>query len=649
MHKKNLFCIIFMLISIDVWDMSCMAPEQTVPTNDETSNPLNKSLFIFLDDGEYLMDMAGSASREFLSALASQASPIIVSASIIHNIRQWKNLDETNHETLYQWLQEWAKKPFSEMAKDFDKEKSIYCSTFFSQYPTIFDSWIIKKINSFLYLLIPKDYLNKIGVDEKNVRSIVSTKNVTPAEQKIGLKINHMPTIENYTQISGAGTIKTMLHSYKAYYFVDCIWSASKKTSNVFVTNSEYIALKNKQVPIWSIYAMGHGSFNTMAVGLSISDLKHFLTFLNVRINTKAFYYTTCYEAEKNNEIIYKDNENFIDRTYSFAIISHALTDAITYSVYAADVKLNNEHKLEISISPFFKLFAEQTAIDNPNYKNIATTIEAGKVQKEITLAAAYPQIRYPGLPWFSIIDDIPVVSIGSIFAKNRKKPLDISKFNKYRHKETIGILLYTQEIPFEIIVNTKGNPPEIVSMVPGDTVHYINKLTSSIHKTPALIKSFMKIVMSGPHKTFIIDTISGANEEIKNIVVQLADENNIAYWTNKNSIVYRRIVNAKEKIDKTTQASLLDRYSYSYLLKLKNLQSHKQSNNQESLTIFNSLKRDLGSLWIHSQASLSRIYIAHKFLVNTGLAFAAFIVYMQMTKDQLPSTYKPHRYLIND
>lgn len=67
-------------------------------------------------------------------------------------------------------------------------------------------------------------------------------------------------------------------------------------------------------------------------------------------------------------------------------------------------------------------------------------------------------QIKIPGVPWFTIIDQEKVIAIGNVLAttRNPKKPLDISKFAYERtgNNDPLGILLYIPLVPFEIVVN---------------------------------------------------------------------------------------------------------------------------------------------------------------------------------------------------
>ncbi len=105
------------------------------------------------------------------------------------------------------------------------------------------------------------------------------------------------------------------------------------------------------------------------------------------------------------------------------------------------------------------------------NYKEIIKYLNTSS-ESETT-----PQIKLPGLDWFSVINaDKNIVQIGSILASKRgNRPLDIVKF--FRNEPRI-LLLYAPNIPFELIINSK-NLQSIVSMLPGNALHMIEKVTS--------------------------------------------------------------------------------------------------------------------------------------------------------------------------
>src|SRR4029079_6026535 len=134
-------------------------------------------------------------------------------------------------------------------------------------------------------------------------------------------------------------------------------------------------------------------------------------------------------------------------------------------------------------------------------------------------------------------LDYTNVASIGSIMAKTRTSPLDITTFfaKKGEPAHPLGILLYAKEVPFELVVNTKIKVkdlsssfrkffnkflyfkskqtetcyvPLFVSMVPGDTIHFIKKISSLCNAADAIWNAFYLEGLA-EHKTFIIDEIA--------------------------------------------------------------------------------------------------------------------------------------------
>lgn len=458
-------------------------------SNESETAPTTSGLLIFLDDNE--KDQLGAVSDNFLAAFNQEAGPIIVSASVINNIRKAKKPDEKDPYRLKQIAGKIQEKSLDSRSPEENKKlKDIIVS------PVNFDSntsekWVLKEINPWLYLLLPKNYLeNKnISVDEATEFSFKAP--LTPTELMIGFKINHMKTV-THSDIKSPQTSPEF-----ADYF-------STALSAIFVTNSEYSNLNKKLIPLLSIYIMGHGWIKDRICGLSIEQFKNFVNFLE-KIQTRILIYTSCYAAGTNAVLMYKDASSGIDKTYPFALVTTTLTDSITYG-RSIDIKLNRRGQLSLDTEQNYKAFIQ--AITTPDIIDYSSAIKHLSIPKEISTT---PQIKYPGLPWFSVLDRGMVASIGSVMAKTRTKPLNIATFFAEKGKknaEPRGILLYAQDIPFEIIINTKNaTGPTFVSMIPGDTVHRVKKISSTVHRTDDILNSFY-IEGLMPHKIFVIDEI---------------------------------------------------------------------------------------------------------------------------------------------
>jgi len=613
--SRQLLPILLILFLTNSYAMFSIDESSSATEPQKESENINRVLFIFLDDSEYRGSTYGAIMGTFLNAFLSQAGPIIVSASILNNIKNWQKLSKTDIQKLYD-------EGFEDLDLVSKEMKNIVLSTVFSvsTIQEAFQSWIIKEINSSLYLLMPKSYLKTIGIDEQSVQLTTSKDQITEIEQMLGLKVNHMRTISSIDHItswySRQRILSTIFENFgrHRHYFMQSIWDDYKKTSAVFVTRNNYFDLKNKKIPSWSIYLTGHGNIRSLVADLALIDFKEFLSFLETKINTKLLYYATCYGAGTNNQLIYKDAEEAIEKTYSYTIITEALTDDVVTAFNEVTVGFESlAPVLTIQRNQFYNRFAQETMKDVPDYHNF---INARKIKSKNLLSTKTPQIKYPGLPWFSIIDNDSIVSIGSILAKNRTAPLDIEKFFQRKGKKNndiLGILLYAKDVPFEIVINfinSTNNLPEIISMLPGDQTHHIKKISTTNWQF-AVLNSFIKISDIGVKKIFIIDQLSGKDGIITNVVIQLIPgKDAVAYWT-KDSHVFKRTRSTDWDENKKKKAVTEDATDADKLIYYSILNSDKPVDVLKSVSpqITESLQQNLGS-WSHkAQQSASSFY----------------------------------------
>ncbi|MGC2310325.1 MAG: hypothetical protein WA432_01735 [Candidatus Babeliaceae bacterium] len=147
----------------------------------ESAPSFAKGLLIFLDDSESIL---GAPSSTFLSALIQEAGPIIVSASLIVNVRGDNKLSvEKDPNKLYRhFVKMLTDNPSSDKDPEF---KSIILSVASFNASTS-KNWIIKKINSSLYLLLPKKYLQDKNIDENEVINFTPQEPITVDREIIG-------------------------------------------------------------------------------------------------------------------------------------------------------------------------------------------------------------------------------------------------------------------------------------------------------------------------------------------------------------------------------------------------------------------------------------------------------------------------------
>ncbi|MDR3646351.1 MAG: hypothetical protein P4L22_02295 [Candidatus Babeliales bacterium] len=500
----------------------------------------SKGLLIFLDDSE--TGRLGPISTDAMSAIAQKAGPIIISASVIYNIISNKNclkdpaLERFNK---YKKIKSQVSQNKS-LNSDFNKPESEKEKLCIASSGINFNDkdWIIKKITASILLLIPNDYLNQEKINTNSVRQYLPNNQLTDVEYKMGLKVNHLKTITindiDIKHFKGNPPIY-------ANYFINSVWSGKK--SAIFVTRAEYKDLKKEKVlPQWVIYITGHGMIGESIVDVSITNFKKFLEFLDTKINTKLFVYTSCYAAGLNTELIYKDSKSPLQKKYSFAIVTEALTDAPTsgrgFNLDLTNDKSNISYSGKIDFSEFLNKATSSEKIDfidiiEPIFKDAKIT-DKTKNLNEI------PQIKLPGLEWFSVMNSREeIVSIGNILAKSRNpnNPLDVVKFFK---TTPLVILLYAPTIPFELII---PKDITIISMIPDNVMHSIKKITLNNYDILDFFNNQLYSIENlEATKGFWIEEINGIFKELSNTQEPIIIKNVLLYtdefiyftWENK-------------------------------------------------------------------------------------------------------------------
>lgn len=505
-------------------DSSGPIQKENVAETSTEQNP-NRGLLIFLDDSE--SDTAkgdqklSAISTSFLCALLQNAGPIIVSASIITNVRE-RQTPETDPQKILNRFNE-----LSDLEVRTDEEalelKNIILSVV-SFNKIIAQQWVIKKINDSLYLFLPNQYLINLSILISDVQHYAPEQAITLVEQQLGLRVNHMKTITDIDEIK-----KPLPAPNFAAYFIEALWDEKLNQSAIFITKREYIK-NNYVMPCWALFLSGHGKIKERIASLNLAHIQQLLDFLEYKICTRLLYYATCYAAGLTSKILYEDAEAAIARTYSFPIMTQTLTDA-PFTNTALDLELIGNKLVPRMPQSYIEFLHSATSQKIIKYRDINPFLGMN--------FGGISQIKLPGVPWFSVTDDEHICTIGTILAKTRKDPLDIATFfaKQGALAKPLVILLYTDDIPFELIVDTKSKqPPAIISMIPGDAIHHIKKIKSTVYNVSDLLVSFVEIVKLQPQKIFFIDFITGINRNkqsttIYDVIIQLTPEGNSIYY----------------------------------------------------------------------------------------------------------------------
>lgn len=493
---------------------SNVAEKQEINTATNEASSKTHGLLIFLDEME-AASQKGAIQMSLLTAIIEQAFPIIVSASSILNLKanllKGQLLDEKE---LLEKMQS-----YSAPQVDSPYEDDFFRSILALNLKT---DWVIKEIDNTLYLLLPLKYLiSKNAFLHSDV--YLSTPQVTEVERDLGLKINHMRTIHfDKIKKSWKAYFKSLGHylfrkPMYSDYFIDVLFNKVQNTSSIFVTNKEY-ANHEHLIPKWALCIMGHGTFAKSIAGIHIKSFQEFLFFLQHKIHTKILYYVSCYAAGMNSKLAYEESGRLISKTYSFPIVMDAIPDRTLMASFDFNMIMTFKPKISIQLNypRYAHLLKELTKPESIDYLSVANIIVS--FYNRVGFIGSLPQVKLPGLEWFSVIDDEVAISIGDVLAATRTKPLSITNFFAKRGKKAQpqAILLYARDIPFEIILDTQ-KCPAFISMIAGNVEHYIKKLSSSLHDVYEIMNSFLFSSYLATQKIFKIDEISGKNSKDMN------------------------------------------------------------------------------------------------------------------------------------
>jgi hypothetical protein len=448
-----------------------------------------RGLLVFLDDSEIeniRSDDVEAITDDVLLALSQEASPFIVSESLLYCALM--------------------KEATAKKIKHIDNDVK-------------WENWIIKETSedSNLFLLVHKSHLKLLSIPEEAF-NIYSSDEITPTELKLGLKVNHMLN----KQIPQKGQPPKKACSSEVF---------AQSLNKIFCVNLDY-QKTNTPKPLWAFFLSGHGeegkhNREATIVGMPI-ELFHdnVLTFLENKINTRLLLYFSCYAAGINTEKIYAQTKTCIQETYQFAIITAALTDAPTRALK----KMNFEYFL-----------SETTKSDFIDYAHLITelilpAINQRSFGKKYIYWGTTPQIKLPGLEWFSVLGQNDIVSIGHILAlAHEGRILNIDTY--FRSKTPLSerknidilfpntkpkaLLLYTKDIPCELVINSE-KMEAIISMMPGDVYHKIKKISSSYWTIDDILNWFIAVTRIKAIKVFTIDEIQTKDETITGVFIYM-------------------------------------------------------------------------------------------------------------------------------
>jgi len=329
----------------------------------------SQGLVILLNDSEEGTPDLGPITFEAWAALYYKV-PMLISGSLLKTTFGYGRDAGTSIERMQEIARMGGQNVTSKVAKIL---RDIAQDSFKS------DEWIIRQVGESLVLLVPKTY-----VHGSPAATMLTTPGLTDLEYMLGLKIDHMPSLDGKQIYAFAASYKK---PKDRDYFIKELWSSKgerqdserieseKKElfaavrsavsgpekesalknlaehtahtrvldeSYIFVTNADY-ASSDKMIqqqdgmhsvkfvqPQWTLYISGHGLLGKDIAFLQLEDFRRLLVFFESKIMTKLLTCKSCYIMGTNAELVYAEAGKQQQKQFSFPIALEASYDTPT-------------------------------------------------------------------------------------------------------------------------------------------------------------------------------------------------------------------------------------------------------------------------------------------------------------------------------
>ncbi len=318
---------------------------------------------------------------------------------------------------------------------------------------------------------------------------------VESIKKELSQQLNRIPTDKEITLASGI--VEPQSKSVENFHavkvgdeFVVKRLAFQDALNKIFVKKDVYKG--QSLVPQWVVYAVGHGDIKPQKVaGFQQEDFIALINFLNTRIETKLFSYTSCFSGGMNASALYNDLKSYVKsyKSVDFPIVIEALTDATTSGTgprvplsdfTAADITQDKLGlALKFSAPVDFTTFVTRISEEGADLQDALSPIMPGLKQGRAGSLENTPQVLLPGLPWFYLLDmHKKTYAITRVMGETRLEPLRVSNIEKQRGGPIEALLLYAPYVEFPIIFDAPREiQPQLISMIPGNAVHVLEKV----------------------------------------------------------------------------------------------------------------------------------------------------------------------------
>lgn len=316
--------------------------------------------------------------------------------------------------------------------------------------------------------------------------------------------------------------LRTGLSGYDRTYYTKAI--AIKQEYITRFTESKLnielilIELREKLINVYQSKSKGGG----IIAGLYIDEFKEVLSFFNTAVNTSTFFYDTCFSGGKNLEAPYQYTG--VPATFNYTIVSGASVDAPTTvgksqiavppytdpagTLFVKVAKRTGKDDLWLYVDQEFDKYFEQLekyqqgTLKEP-LADILNTIHSFKLP-ELRKYHNIPLIRFPDTAWFRVVDmPTKVTSITEQAVITHQVEQKAFTFTTQE-----ALLLYTPHVSMPIIINN-SSMPAMLSMIGGNTDHYIAEINAPKTNLSDIIQKFLAIQNQYFTKRFFIKKLT--------------------------------------------------------------------------------------------------------------------------------------------
>lgn len=505
--KRYLFFWLTSVCSAQAMHVATVAPSEIVAKRDNAT----RTLLVFVDSQEKASKI-GLIASSAIAALLSQAAPVLLSSGLLHEITKAplpplvpavqrrfdliketieaykkKHPDAARHMILANLEEAFAKSDADDGAEiDPVKLTSHTATLALALFRREFnrDAWWVKEINhekhGFCFLM-PKKYLET-------------------CRESLSAELGRQPTDKQLEIVVGISTpaisgVVTLKDDTQASPVVAAL-------RQIFLPKNVYGDGLESVQPQWAVYAEGHGSTGKIA-GLTTEDFRSVLQFFEKEVQTKLFFYTSCYAAGVNAEKLFKEegrrrSASDVDRSqyqYSYPVVIENGVDMPSFGL-PVYVNLLGSFSVEdidaeravpkVKIEDWCNFGSFVSAVEKQ-----ASTINVAALVKSLRGRLKYmantPQLLVPGRPWLYSVDiGSPTHSITRVTSRTRQDSLSFDDIERRpdtslikKPREDLGTFcLYSHYVPFSIVLKNsrleKKKDPIFVSSIAGPALHKI-------------------------------------------------------------------------------------------------------------------------------------------------------------------------------